>query len=234
MIYYKNLRTSNLIMKNNLTSDPSPLRQTNVVYKFSCSFPHSQAEDYIGMTQTTLSRRLTMHSQTGSIYEHFITHHNERPTRSQLTENTTIMTRANNRFKLAVKEALLILNHTPSINKQYENFTTILKVHTNKSINQSQTIKPKLILGPTETYKPPSPPTPSYPKDKNLPINPGNMHSIPYTSNNQVTSSSISDVSHPSFELVSDTDTLHSITDMHFILNKFGIKPEKTKTSTLR
>ena len=225
IIYYKNLRTSNLIMKNNLTSDPSPLRQTNVVYKFSCSFPHSQAEDYIGMTQTTLSRRLTMHSQTGSIYEHFINHHNEKPTRSQLTENTIIMTRADNRFKLAVKEALLILNHAPTINRQHENFTTILKVHAHRNINQTQTIKPKLILGTPENYEP-SPPSPPCPIDKDLPTNTNDIHPIPSTTHNQETNSPTSDISFPSSEPFSD-NAHHSIADMHSILSKFRIEPDK-------
>ena len=157
-------------MKNNLTSDPSPLRQTNLVYKFSCSLPHSKAEDYIGMTQTTLSRRLTMHTQTGSIYQHFISEHHAKPTRAQLTENTTIIARADNRYKLAIKEALLILNHAPTINKQFDNFTNILKVHNCRNNNQYQPNNNQLIHRPVETTSRTLPPSAIHdPKVDSLP-----------------------------------------------------------------
>ena len=123
-------------MKNNLTVDHSPLRQTNVVYCFQCPHPHSQVEKYYGMTQSTLSHRLTAHGQGGSIYQHFHDEHQRKPTRRELTENTTIIAKADNRQTLAIKEALLILNHSPSINKQFENFSNILKIHLNRnSIN---------------------------------------------------------------------------------------------------
>jgi len=154
IIYYKNLKTSNLVMKNNLTPKPSPLQQTNVCYKFSCPFPHSKAEQYIGLTQTTLSRRLTMHAQTGSIYQHFLNEHQTKPTRVQLTENTTIIARADNRYKLAIKEALLILHNNPSINKQFDNFTNILKIHAHRNPNQYHFTKTPFI--PPLTITPPS------------------------------------------------------------------------------
>ena len=58
-----------------------------------------------------------------------------RPTREQLTENTKIIAKANDRYKLLIKEALLILKNSPSINKQYDNFTNILKLHGHRSTN---------------------------------------------------------------------------------------------------
>ena len=70
IFYYKNPKCSNLVMKNNLSAKPTTLQQTNVVYSFSCPSPHCKAEQYIGLTQTTLSRRLTMHAQAGSIFQH--------------------------------------------------------------------------------------------------------------------------------------------------------------------
>ena len=90
IFYYSSRKTHNLVMKN-MTCVPSTLHQTNVVYKFHCPFLHSKAEEYIGLTQTTLSRRLTMHGQSGSIYKHFIDVHNQKPTREHLTENTSII-----------------------------------------------------------------------------------------------------------------------------------------------
>ena len=135
VIYYRNKRSASMIMKNNLAPPRAILQQTNLVYSFECPFPHSQAEVYIGLTQTTLSRRLTMHGQSGSIYKHFETYHNMKPTREQLTENTKIIAKANDRYKLLIKEALLILKNSPSINKQYDNFTNILKLHGHRPTN---------------------------------------------------------------------------------------------------
>ena len=140
IFYYKNTKTHNLVMKNNLSPRPSAMQQSNLVYKFSCPFPHSKAEEYIGLTQTTLSRRLTMHGQNGSILKHFMLSHNGKPTRDQLTQNTTIIARANDRYKLAIKEALLILNNAPSLNIQFDNFTNILKLHNHR--NQQPQFKP--------------------------------------------------------------------------------------------
>ena len=58
IFYYKNKKTSQLIMKNNLNPPPTLLEQTNVVYEFTCPMSHSQVTKYIGLTQTTLSHSL--------------------------------------------------------------------------------------------------------------------------------------------------------------------------------
>ena len=102
--------------------------------------PHSQVVEYIGFTQTKLSRRLTLHGQNGSIYRHFHESHNCKPTREQLTQNTTIMARDTDRHKLAIKEALLILQNTPLINKQFDNFINILKLQSNRNTTKPTSI----------------------------------------------------------------------------------------------
>ena len=43
--------------------------------------------------------------------------HNCKPTREQLTQNTTIMVRDTEGYRLAIKEALLILQNTPLMNR---------------------------------------------------------------------------------------------------------------------
>ena len=53
MIYYKNKKTSNLVMKNNITSRQDVLGQTNVVYEFKCPMSHDQVVSYISITQNT-------------------------------------------------------------------------------------------------------------------------------------------------------------------------------------
>ena len=75
-----------------------------------------------------------MHLQSGSILQHFLNNHNRKPTRTELTENTTIIARANSKCMLSVKEALLILHKNPSINRQYETFTHTLKLHPHRKI----------------------------------------------------------------------------------------------------
>ena len=62
-IYYRNRKTSNLIMRNNLNKD-TMLQKTNVVYRWTCPDEDCKLRDkpvdYIGHTTTTLSRRMTM------------------------------------------------------------------------------------------------------------------------------------------------------------------------------
>ena len=171
IFYYKNKKTSSLVMKNNMSPHPTLLQQSNVVYKFCCPLPHSQAVEYVGLTQTTLSRRLTCHAQDGGIYKHFTSCHISKPTRDQLTENTTIIARASDRFRLAVKEALYIIKLAPLINIQYDNFTSILKLYNHRNIttkanseNVSNTY-PNMILPPRPNLalrKSPPNPTSSY------------------------------------------------------------------------
>lgn len=60
-IYYRNQKTRSLIMNNNPNKNKNIMQSTNVVYKFKC--PHEDCKlrqnvEYIGLTATTLSRRL--------------------------------------------------------------------------------------------------------------------------------------------------------------------------------
>ena len=144
IIYYRNNKTSNLVMKNNLAPPMKHLQQTNVVYEFTCPMSHSQVTQYIGFTQTTLSQRLTSHAQNGSILNHFQQEHHIKPTREQLTENTKILSKSNDRLRLAIKESFFILDSKPEINKQFDNFTNVLKLHNPRSQhNRKQQTKTK-------------------------------------------------------------------------------------------
>ena len=82
-----------------------------------------------------MSQRLTAHRQNGSIHSHFKNCHDIKPEREQLTENTKIIARANNRHRLAILEALLILKAKPIINKQFDNFFCTLKLYGNNNNN---------------------------------------------------------------------------------------------------
>ena len=91
--------------------------------------------------------------------------------KSQLLDNTKILSHADNRHKLFIKEALLISSHAPKINRQYDNFTNVLKLykprHSNiNNITTSNVISdvnipslPNLrnTLSPNHTHHPTSP-----------------------------------------------------------------------------
>ena len=87
-----------------------------------------------------------------------------KPTRQELVENTTIITKAESRYKLSIKEALLILKRNPTINKQFDNFTNILKLHAHRN-HGSNNLTPVLRSNPNnqDIRRPSAPPlTPTY------------------------------------------------------------------------
>ena len=108
-------------MANNMTRDKTPLKRTNIVYHFKCTkgdcalLPTS---GYIGYTTTTLSRRLTMHLQSGGPQHHTETEHGTRLNRQDITKNTTILAGAPDWRRLVALEAILIREKDPSINRQ--------------------------------------------------------------------------------------------------------------------
>ena len=75
---------------------------------------------YIGQTTTTLSRRLTMHLQSGAILNHTKTAHDRHLTRQDLTENTTILAREPNRKQLIILESFYIRDAVPTMNTQQD------------------------------------------------------------------------------------------------------------------
>ena len=126
-VYYKSRKVRDLIMKNNMKRDENKLKQTNVVYKFTC--PHEDCRlrqaDYIGLTRTTLSRRLTMHLREGAPQHHMDHTHQKKITRTDLTNNTIIMKSTNSRRRLPILEALLIRRDKPALNKQLGSCVTL-------------------------------------------------------------------------------------------------------------
>ena len=133
-----------------------------------------------------------MHGQGGSIHKHLETHHNIKPTRQQLTGNTTIIAKDNNRYRLLIKESLLISKHSPSINKQFDNFTHILKLHSNRTTNSQNS------------------PNPTHLRDTQHPNNTDNSPSAPPLS--QIDSTSTHSILSPS---VTSQDETFSISNTH-------------------
>ena len=79
-------------MNNNPSRDTSLLKQTNVIYSYKCTIGDCALRSnckYIGLTTTSLSRRITMHLQNGGPKTHTETNHEQRLTRKQIIENIT-------------------------------------------------------------------------------------------------------------------------------------------------
>ena len=74
ILYYNKFKTSNLVIRNNSSPSIGVLQETNVIYKFKCPLGDCISDNnniYVGLTSTTLSRRLTMHlTDTSSIAQH--------------------------------------------------------------------------------------------------------------------------------------------------------------------
>ena len=121
-IYYNKFKTFDLVIKNNSSPSIGVLQKNNIIYQFKCHLGDCISENnniYVGLTSTTLSRRLTMHlSDTSSITQHFFK--NSCPTtelRNILTENTTILEDQNDKQKLQILDVLHIRNIQPKLNR---------------------------------------------------------------------------------------------------------------------
>ena len=130
-IYYNSSTTSNLISKNNHSTKLTPLQQSNLIYEYTCELGECarQTNSYIGMTTTTLSRRLTMHLQSGAIHLHTTDIHGLTLTRETLVNNTKILRTETDYYRLNITEALLIQINKPTINNQLTGRQRTLKLH---------------------------------------------------------------------------------------------------------
>ena len=96
--------------------------ETNVVYKFKCSVGACEHRNniYIGLTTTTLRRRMLAHRNHGGINSHFTSEHDRKPLLTELLENTTIVHREDHVARLNIAEAVSIAMNHPSLNVQTE------------------------------------------------------------------------------------------------------------------
>ena len=74
IVYYNKFKSFNFVIKNNSSPSIGVLQKPNVTYQFKCPLGDCISDNnniYVGLTSTTLSRRLTMHlSDTSSISQH--------------------------------------------------------------------------------------------------------------------------------------------------------------------
>ena len=104
----------------------------NVIYKLTCPISNAYnkcQQEYIGITTTTLKRRITSHKYNGSIKQHLMDHHSLKIDQEKVENNVKIIDKASNRKQLYIREALLLNSIKPAINIQYKNFSSILRLH---------------------------------------------------------------------------------------------------------
>ena len=115
VIYYKNRKSANLILKNSPTSNSDMLKKRNVVYAYTC--PHERcSQQYIGMTTMRLSKRISCHAQEGAIYNHTRSNHNAKIKREEIIKNIKIIDTNSDSKRLRYLEALHILEKKPLMN----------------------------------------------------------------------------------------------------------------------
>ena len=101
----------------------------HVVYRFSCNKDACQrSPSYIGYTTLTVKERMTQHAQKGSIHEHNVEEHRGLCPAAELLENTERLFYSSEKHELLLAEALLIKYYSPSLNRQQEGDTRILKI----------------------------------------------------------------------------------------------------------
>ena len=118
VIYYKNMKTSNLLIRNSPPRPPA-IKEHGVVYLFRCPV-EGCSHSYVGMTTTVLSKRLSCHLQEGAIYNHFIDKHNENISRELIVASTEIIDTVSDFTRLRFLEAIHILSLKPSLNTTNE------------------------------------------------------------------------------------------------------------------
>ena len=118
-IYYKNKKTSDLLLRNSPKIESKKTQKSNVIYRYTCSRGNCAAlpSSYIGMTTMRLTRRLSYHLSNGAPKNH-AKMHKVTLERKHLEENTEIIATCNDDRRLAIIEALYIKELGPSLNCQ--------------------------------------------------------------------------------------------------------------------
>ena len=136
VVFYKNLKTRNLVMRNNMTKKPRELAKTNAIYQFQCKKgdcehlpPRSGA--YSGLTTNTVSRRLSYHLQSGAIRQHSEETQGTKIRRNGIEHLTRVRYVERDTNRLEILEALIINAEDPEINRQDTGKVRTLKLYGN-------------------------------------------------------------------------------------------------------
>ncbi|MPC94435.1 hypothetical protein E2C01_089604 [Portunus trituberculatus] len=96
-------------MRNKTAKKPAPTQEANVIYQHNCTAEDCGPHSSIGMTKTTLSRRLTCHLQNRSIKEHYHGKHQTKLTRRPLLSfvtSTSLLVPPQHNYLLSTSDAL--------------------------------------------------------------------------------------------------------------------------------
>ena len=134
VIYYKSTKTSNLVMKNNMSPKLRELARTNLIYDFTCKTGEcmhlpQQKVRYSGLTTCTLSRRLSLHIQKGAIRKHYELCHNRNINRDEIVAMTKARYHERDVRRLEILEALIIRYEDPEVNRQDTGKVRVLKLY---------------------------------------------------------------------------------------------------------
>ena len=135
VVYYKNMKSKNFVMRNNMMKKPRELSKTNVIYHFQCEkgdceHLHYRSTAYRGLTTNTLSRRLSFHLQNGAIKKHCEAKHPDAMiTRKEIEKFTKVMYVERDVYRLEILEALLINAEDFEINRQDTGRKRILELY---------------------------------------------------------------------------------------------------------
>lgn len=129
IIYYKSVKTSQLVMKNN-EQKRSKKKETYVVYRYHCPYGDCKLRKtgcYIGHTTDYLTTRISFHLQAGAPLNHTRDAHNRKLERKDMEENTTIIARERNRRRLQILEAVHIQQGRPElcVQTEYDRIVTL-------------------------------------------------------------------------------------------------------------
>ena len=149
IIYYRNKKTSQMLMRNSPKTDSDPLKKHGVVYRILCP-ANGCSHSYIGMTTTKLSKRLAVHLQEGNFFQHFERNHGalERPL---LLKSTSIIDKDTDRRRLRLREALHILHLKPTLNVTQETLLLPTTIRRNRpTTNNDPAVVGIPVRGPEE------------------------------------------------------------------------------------
>ena len=119
---------------NQNSPNTTKLQRTNVLYKYECNVGDCEPQAYIGYTRTTLSRRITMHLQSGAPLKHSQDFHSSTLNREQMVSNTSIIRQENDFNRLEIMEALYIKYTKPEINLQTTGMGRTLRLLVDKDL----------------------------------------------------------------------------------------------------
>ena len=135
-------------MRNNQAPAFPLLQQTNLIYEYKCvqdECEHLPEVSYVGLTTTTLSRRITMHLGSGAPKSHTECSHPQLSlSRNAMVENTKIIRKENDMRRLQIYEALIIQEKCPKINNQDTGSSRTLKLF-NSNGNRGHNHQPRQL-----------------------------------------------------------------------------------------